>query len=317
MTIDDAFWTDPYPFSADDPVVPPDRRRAWFLGSAPMPTKEPDADREERAAQLGHLPFLRWVHHVLDFIGDECRLTKQGALFAVDRKQLEKLCTAPSRGFAWFTYGTSPRVQLAWTVLTRHGWLARGDGWVRPTGKPLPAAEGAACTEEDLDGARRLLVAALEGIGTPNRYYPSTDVTDDAVLDALLVASGPEGLVLPDHLEDGALDRCTESALLLAELSRYPHIHEVPRDPRSGHVTVGAVRQLAEVSRAFEHLVDCGLVRVDGREDLEGTGDDLFRDELPGEGRPRVYRTPGLMRGVVEQVRAARAAGAEEARPYW
>ncbi|WP_394216394.1 hypothetical protein [Brachybacterium vulturis] len=146
MTIDDAVPTAADFFGEDFagvPPAPPDRPRPWFLGDAPAPREEPseEAGRLAMAAEAAQLPFLRVARHLLEFVGDGCRTTKLGALYAVDRQRIEESCREGSDGWFWHPYGTDSRVQQAWDMLTRHGWLVREDGWVRPTGKPLVGTE--------------------------------------------------------------------------------------------------------------------------------------------------------------------------------
>ncbi|ASK66140.1 hypothetical protein CFK39_10315 [Brachybacterium avium] len=323
MTIHDAASSNLFPVGEDRPGLThhpfeePARCRPWFLGDAPAPTDEPPgpAGRALMAEELSQIAFLRWAHCLLDFIGAGCRLTKQGAMFAVDRRALEQQCTEASEGFFRSPYGTSTRFDLAWAVLTEHGWLVREEGWVRPAGRTLVRTANEVRTEADLDDVRGLLAAALDATGRTRGNILWQGSADEDVLEALLVACGPDGLVLPDHPVDGVLIHCDESTRFLAELVQHPHIREVPRDRRSGHVAGSAVAQLARISRTVDHLVDCGLLRVEHGERAEFDALDLFDDDLRGRGR--VLRGPLLLRGAVALVRTAHEAGPGHASLRW
>lgn len=308
MTIDDALPTASDRFGGDpagDSSAPPARPMPWFLGDAPAPTEEPtdEVGRREMAAAAAQLPFLRVVRHLLDFVGDGCRLTKQGALFAVDRRRIEELCRDPADGWSWRPYGADSRVQEAWNLLIRQGWLTREDGEVRPTSSPLFSSEGTTLTEEGIHAARRLLAAVLEDACPMDRYFVTTDGAERDIWDALLVASGPDGLVLPDHPRDGALIHCFESVDFLVGLLRHPYVRDVPIDRASGHVEDSAIRQLAQTAEALCRLVGCGVV-THGDEEESVARDEYWYADDPPSGRPvRAFRTPALMRGAIALMR--------------
>src|SRR5699024_9821557 len=138
------------------------------------------------------------------------RLTKRGELFAVDRRKLEPQHPDSSSARAWWLDGFTSRTQLAWSVLTRHGWLVREAGWVRPTGRPLAVTRSEGTAEPDVDGGRMLPAAALDEAAAGGWYSVLPGGFGDDVLDALLVASGSGGLALPDHPVDGRFVHCCE-----------------------------------------------------------------------------------------------------------
>lgn len=316
--IDDALPTAPDLFGDEPPggsVAPAARPRAWFLGDAPAPEEEPEdeAGRAAMAADAAQLPFLQVVRHLLEFIGDGCRTTKLGALYVVDRRRIEELCADSSDGWSWRPHGTDQRVQHAWLVLLRHGWLAREDGWVWPTGKPLLGVGPDALTAQGLEGTRRLLAAALGSDSPEGRSVPGTEMTDD-VLDALLVAAGPDGLTLPDPPRDGRLIHCFESVDFLVGLIHHPHVRDVPLDRGSGHIADSALHRLALTVGAMEHLDRGGLVTVQGEEGVDDPGEDWHQDwyamGTSDRESARIYRAPVLMRGAIALVRESRPAAA-------
>ncbi|ATG50148.1 hypothetical protein CFK38_00400 [Brachybacterium vulturis] len=311
MTIDDAVPTAADLFGEDlagAPPTPPDRPRPWFLGDAPAPREEPsdEAGRIAMAAEAAQLPFLRVAQHLLEFVGDGCRTTKLGTLYAVDRRRVEESCRDGSDGWAWHPCGTDSRVQQAWDLLTRHGWLVREDAGVRPTGTPLVGTGSDARAEDGpdedgLDGARRLLVAVLESARPAFREFSTMERAEDDIWDALLVASGPDGLVLPDHPCDGRLLHCVESVDFLVGLVRHPYVRDVPLDRSSGHVADSALRGLALTARTLEQLITCGVVTDGGDEE-----EHWYEADAPGRRPVRTYRAPALMRGAVARVRGSR-----------
>lgn len=307
MTIDDTDGTGAV--LLDGLSTPQGRPRPWFLGSAPTPTQEPTdrASRTMMMAELAQLPLFRTVRQLVDFIGDGLRITKQGELFAVDRRKLERQYSDSSSEYAWGTYGITSRTHLAWTVLTRHGWLVREEGWVRPTGRALAAPGRDDATERDLDGARSLLAAALDEAAAGDWYSVLPGGFGEDVLDALLVASGSEGLTLPNHPVDGVLLHCCESVRFLVELLRHPHIHDVPLDRRTGHVADGAVLRIARVSHSIDLLISSGLVIIERGDGVEDEEYERYDEYEHGENRVTIYRTPTVMRGAIALVRERRS----------
>lgn len=315
MTNDDALPTAAEIFGEDPaadeltaaPFGPPAGPRPWFLGDAPAPEEEPSdaAGRSAMAAEAARLPFLRVVRHLLEFVGEGCRTTKLGALYAVDRRQIEESCREDSDGWSWHPYGTDSRVQQAWNMLTQQDWLVRQDGWVRPTGKPLLKEGDGAATEEGLDGARQLLVAVLEDVPTGYSFFPPVGCDED-LLDALAVASGPSGLVLPDHPRDGRLIHCYESVDFLTGLLHHPYVRDVPVDRASGHVEDSAIGQLARTAEGIEHLAGWGVVTCVSGDDARGQEEYWYQEGASERKVARTYRAPALMRGAITLVRKSR-----------
>lgn len=298
---------------ADESADPGPRSAPWYLGDARVPADEP-TDRAGRAAmvaEFSQLPFTRTVRHLLDAIGEGMRLTKQGKLYAVDRRQVEERCAEEPAGRRWGAYGGSPGVELAWDILTRHGWLLREEGRVRPSGKVLVSDELDGMTEEALDDARHLLAAVLDtvDVGGAASWWGSSPHDDG--FDPLLVASGTDGLTLPVIPPDDRLIHCSETVDFLAALIRLPHIHHVPIDRATGHVVEGELRELGHVSRAMGDMDSKGLLVAPSRsgrapdEDYGNYGD-------YGDYRDRrslmTFRAPVMMRGAIAVLRERRAA---------
>lgn len=310
MTIDD-LYTPPAELP-DDYEDPPARTVPWYLGDAPMPADEPtdQTGRAAMAAELTQLPLLTSVRHLLDVIGDGLRVTKQGKLFAADRRQVEKLCADGTTVGVWNAYGWSSHVERAWDILTRHGMLLREEGQVRPTGSAVLPEAGNAPSEEGLDGARQLIAAALDtvGIGDTHSWWPGS--FSDGELDAVLVASGPDGLTLPVLPSDDRLIHCSETVNFLVAVIRHPHIHDVPIDRATGHLAEQELARLGRVSRTMDHLSSQGLLIVSRRDEQMRYGDyGDYGDYEGGRDRDRVetYRAPVIIRGAIAMLRERRA----------
>lgn len=309
-TIPDCFGTDsPTDGHTDDSPTPPARAKAWFLGEAPAPADEPsdEAGRSAMAAEAAQLPLLQVTHHLLEFVGDGCRATKTGALFAIDRRRIGKRWNEESGGRSWLRHHTEWQVADAWVVLTDHGWLTVEDGWARPTGKPLVSVGSEAATDEELEGTRQLLAAVLESASVDSLRHPFEEEPAEDLWDALLVASGPEGLVLPDLPRDSRLLHCAESVSFLVGLVGHPYVREVPLDHASGHIADSALHRLARTSQALAQLSGWGVL-TDGGKDLEAWEEYWYEDDAPGSTSAQTYRAPVLMRGAVALVRERREA---------
>ncbi|GAA1316154.1 MAG: hypothetical protein ACTIMA_03120 [Brachybacterium tyrofermentans] len=322
MTTDDSYLPSADLFDdgdlTDDRADPGTRSAPWYLGDACVPADEP-TDRAGRAAmraEFSHLPFTRTVRHLLDAIGDGMRLTRQGKLYAVDRRRVEERCAEEPTGRRWGPYGGGTGVELAWDVLTRLGWLLREEGRVRPSGKVLVGDERDDATEEALDDARQLLAAVLDtvDVGGATSWWGSSPPDDG--FDALLVASGTDGLTLPVIPPDDRLIHCSETVDFLAALIRQPHIHHVPIDRATGHVAEGKLRELGHVSRAMSALDSKGLLVAPSHSGR--APDEDYRDRWddgnygnPGDYRDHrslmTFRAPVMMRGAVAVLRERRA----------
>lgn len=136
-----------------------------------------------------------------------------------------------------------------------------------------------------------------------DRAFLATDGTERDIWDALLVASGPDGLVLPDHPRDGALIHCFESVDFLVGLLRHPYVRHVPIGRASGHVEDSAIHQLAQTAEHLSRLVGCGVLTCGSDEVADAHDEYWYLDDAPGRRPVRTYRAPTLMRGVIALAR--------------
>ncbi|MFC7375435.1 hypothetical protein ACFQRD_09200 [Brachybacterium sp. GCM10030268] len=298
MTIDYAHGTGPDDLS--DIPEPRVRQVPWFLGDAPTSTTE-SADAARPAAMavgLDQLPFFRTMRHLVDFIGEGRRLTKRGDLFAVDRRQVERSIFGDAPIDTWWRHRGDSLTQFVWSVLIRHGVLLRADGSVRVSEGHRASSMAGTVPGLDVDEAESMIEIGLEhaDVGTGLWFGGTGGVLSEDSLDALLVASGPDGLVLPDHPGDAELIHCSETVHFLVGLLRHPHIRDVPIDRRTGHVVAAELWRLVRVSLSMDNLVSRGLV-------LGGGCDDEAERDLG-----RTYRAPVEVRGAVARMRERRAA---------
>ena len=228
------------------------------------------------------------------------RVTKQGRLYAVDRREFVAQI-GPARRWE---YGTDAyHVDSAWTLLLTNGWLALAEGQVRPADHP-PFPGFDADAEHYLDACRLVFASVLE-TDDVGHWTWGMRFGDDDVLEALLIASSPAGLILPDHPADGTIVHCDEMVRLLVELVRHPWIRDVPIERSTGHIEPAALRQLAWCGEALCSLSRRGVLVVE-------TEDEDYRGEYidsPGQrDRSMRFRAPILMRGAVELLQARRPA---------
>lgn len=292
-----------------DPDLSEQENRPWFLGEAPAPAEEPSDDRaqEEMRAELVTYPLVRLLTALLEFIGDGRRVTKQGRLFAADRKEFVGRF-GPARSWA---YGADAYdVEAAWKLLLTNGWLALADGQVRPAADP-PFPGGFDAGAEHYLEACRLVVASVLETDDVGPYGWGARYADDEVLEALLIASSPAGLTLPDHPVDGTIVHCDEMVRLLVGLVRHPWIRDVPIERSTGHIEAAALRRLAWCGEALWSLCRRGVLVVetdpyelDEYEDY-GSG---YIDPPRQRDRTTRFRAPIVMRGAVELVRERRRA---------
>lgn len=141
------------------------------------------------------------------------------------------------------------------------------------------------------------------GAGVARGWDPTARADD--VLQALLIASGPGGLIAPRHPHDGVLIHCSEVEVFLVELVRHPFIQDVPTGRGRGHVDGREVERLAATFRRIDILVRAGVVTTNEQDD-DFCGDDDYGDD---ENRPTIYRAPALLRGAVASLRGARDTG--------
>lgn len=292
-----------------DPDLARRRERPWFLGEAQAPAEEPSDDHGQAAmrAELVTNPLIRVLAGLLEFIGDGRRVTKQGRLYAVDRREFVAQI-GPARRWE---YGTDAyHADSAWTLLLTNGWLALAEGQVRPADHPPFPGGFDADAEHYLDACRLVFASVLE-TDDVGHWTWGMRFGDDDVLEALLIASSPAGLILPDHPADGTIVHCDEMVRLLVELVRHPWIRDVPIERSTGHIEPAALRQLAWCGEALCSLSRRGVLVVE-TDRYEPSEDEDYRGEYidpPGQrDRSMRFRAPILMRGAVELLRARRRA---------
>ena len=312
MTPDDTDFTDSDVFATvRDSAL-------WFLGEAPVPGREPQ-DAEERAGMLAEfeqLPFLLTVRHLLDFVGEGRRITKQGELFAVDRRELEELLDEVDTRWSWHLHGSGQILHLAWRTLLSRRVLFREEGQVRPVLKRLEDQWDSSDPEQQLKGMQSQVETALEAALTSHEFTPWSVGFDDHLMDALLIASGPDGLLLPTLPPDGDLVHCREVVQFMSQMLRHPWIRQVPLDHVTGHPSEHGLRALSHTLYVMGRLNDCGLLtsapeRSDPDSAWEGDGQ-VVLDYGPSVRDRRyspmaLYRAPVAMRGVIARVRARRS----------
>lgn len=283
MTLDDTEFTDPGTSETSRDSAP------WFLGGAPVPDIEPKGvgERAGMLAELERLPFLVTVRHLLDFVGERRRLTKQGELFAVDRRELERLLSGEEPHWSVRRYDSGQTLHLAWKTLLDSGVLIKGDGQVRPDPSKREDQWDPADPEQPLTWAQSLVEAALETALTSREFTAWKVIPEEHLMDALLIASGPDGLLLPTLPRGGHLVHCDEVVDFMSQLVRHPWIREVPLDHFTGHPSSAGLQDLLRTVHQLEWLDGCGLLTSLHRTgEWEGDGSavleyDYSRDTLP------------------------------------
>jgi len=308
MTIhDDMILSSPGRFAPD---LAERQDRPWFLGEAPAPTEEP-SDEQGRAAMRAELvtnPLIRVLASLLEFIGEGRRVTKQGRLFAVDRRELiAQIWPGRNRDYDPDACG----VENAWTLLLSNGWLALADGQVRPAEAP-PFPGGFDADAEHYLEACRLAFASVLETDDVGPYGWGARYADDDVLEALLIATSPTGLTLPDHPVDGTIVHCREMVRLLVDVVRHPWIRDVPINRSTGHIESAALRHLARCGEALWSLPRRGVVAVEEEphelptyEQYSGAG---YVDPPTERDHTTRFLAPVVMRGAVALVRERRRA---------
>lgn len=288
------------------PHLPEWEARPWFLGDAPAPATEPREDRvqrEMRAELFGH-PLIRVLAGLLEFIGDGRRVTKQGRLFAADRKEFAgQFGLARSWGYGAEGHG----VETAWTLLLTNGWLALADGQVRPAEEPPYPGGFDAGAEHYLEACRLAFASVLE-TDDVGPYGWGARYADEEILEALLIASSPAGLTLPDHPVDGAIVHCQDMVRFLVGLVQHPWIRDVPIERSTGHIEHAALRGLAGCGQALRTLRRRGVVVVEVEADPYELEYEEYLDPCERPDRTTTFRAPVVMRGAVELVRERRRA---------
>lgn len=309
-TYDDVLLSSPglYDPGHDDPGRAEHRHRPWFLGAAPAPAEEPSDDHGQAAmrAELVTNSLICVLAGLLEFIGDGRRVTKQGHLFAVDRKELVAQLGQVRLG----GYGADAHdVAIAWRLLLTNGWLTLEDGQVRPAQDPPFPGGFDADAEHYLDACRLAFASVLES-DDAGGYGWGARGTDDEVLEALLIATSPDGLTLPDHPVDGTIVHCSEMVRLLLEVIRHPWIRDVPINRSTGHIESAALHHLAWCGEALWSLPRRGVVVVEEEPYVPPAYEEYSRSGYvpPPSKRDCTtrFRAPAIMRGAAALVRERR-----------
>ena len=277
--------------------------RAWFLGEAPAPEAEPvDAEgRARMAVEVRASPMLRWLREILTFVGEGRKVTHAGTFYVTEVKQFlreTRPAAARSRD-RWGTEQTGPSLDERLRLLRMLGWLETVERTVRPTAAcPAPAELHAADGEALADVVRTLLAAIVErsrrhGGGVP-RFAPAVAPDPRALLDALLVTTRHEGLLLPWSPQDGHIDHCWQACDYVVGLLGHPHIRRVPLDPVSGHPDPRELAGLAAIDATLGDLVRWGVLEAEKVRDDSGE---------PLRSLTTRYRGPLVLRGAVAEVR--------------
>ena len=309
MTLDDTEFIDRGTSATSRDSAP------WFLGEAPVPVIEPKGvgERAGMLAELERLPFLVTVRHLLDFVGERRRLTKQGELFAVDRRELERLLSGEEPHWSVRRYDSGQTLHLAWKTLLDSGVLIKGDGQVRPDPSKREDPWDPADPEQPLTWAQSLVEAALETALTSREFTAWTVIPEEHLMDALLIASGPDGLLLPTLPRGDHLVHCDDVVEFMSQLLRHPWIREVPLDHITGHPSSTGLRALSRTRYLLERLDGCGLLTspLESPHQADAWDEDStavleydYSPWHPPYAATALYRVPVAMRSVIARVGA-------------
>jgi hypothetical protein len=299
------------------------RPRPWYLGTTPVP----DGDLHDPAAiermrkEVGRLGLVRDCRDTLGFIGPEGRrLTRQGRPYVADMKAYARSTTEPEDDF-------DPRwglpeeklmrgVDGAWPVLVSQGWIVVEDGRVRWSaeiedsglvgswGEPgVRSRLGDQALEGWLDILTDRLEARVDSASFGYSYglgHEGSASEQDAVLEALLIASGDGGLRLPWVPEDGRVVHCFEVQSFYRSVIAIPGIEYVP-DPGLGeHPGPDQLGGVVDLGRTLGDLEDLGVWRTPGH------GRFGYRSWRERETEPDRFHAPFYLREVVARIRARR-----------
>ncbi|ASK64693.1 hypothetical protein CFK39_01255 [Brachybacterium avium] len=198
----------------------------------------------EDAAVYAANDFVERAAALLEHLGGQPRkVTGTGALNRADSAEvLEALGMRPSLRTMW----ERPELAGPWVTLLDGGWLEVTSGMVHPLAGPVPYVPLAAGGEGFVEFGHALLSACLFGKDARDAQDGGFRGMPDTIA-ALLVACGPEGLVMPDLLSPDA-----------AELP-------VPLDPSTGEWDRAELHRLVAVTRDLDDLVDLGILHRHGR----------------------------------------------------
>jgi hypothetical protein len=287
----------------------------------------PDGDlhdaeaRERMRKEIGRLGLVRDCRDTLGFIGSEGRrLTRQDRPYVADMKAYARSTAQPEDG-------TDPRwgrpeqrlqrgVDEAWPVLVSLGWIVVEDGrvrwsadiedsglvgsWGEPGARPRL---GDRALERWLDILTDMLEARVgdESFGYPyGRGRRRSASEQDDVFEALLIASGDEGLRLPWVPEDGRVVHCSEVQSFYRSVIAIPGIEYVPDPGLGNHPGPDQLGGVVDLARTLGDLGEFGVRRTPGH---DGFGYTSWRER---ETEPDWFHAPFYLRKVVARIRARR-----------
>ncbi|MDN5899767.1 MAG: hypothetical protein L0H74_06815 [Brachybacterium sp.] len=198
---------------------------------------------EDTAPYTGN-HFVERAAALLEHIGEQPRkVTSTGALNRADSAAvLDLLDLPPSLRTMW----ERPELAGPWVTLLDGGWLEITSGTVQRLAGPVPYVPLAVGGEGFVEFGHAVLTASLFGKDTRDAEDGGFRGMPDTIA-ALLVACGPEGLLLPD--------------LQSPRAEELP----VPIDPATGEWDREELHRLVAVSRDLEDLVRIGILSRQGR----------------------------------------------------
>ncbi|QCR52256.1 hypothetical protein C1N80_00770 [Brachybacterium sp. SGAir0954] len=287
--------------AADAPRPAP---RPWFLGDVPVPEAVDPDDPEGRALLRSQLPAFDWPGHLqdlLDFVGEGRRVTRTGTFYVADVRAYRRGGRCPARRRdRWSTWDPAPGLDERARMLRGLGWVEIVDHVLQPTAlcpdrEALRDAAGTAMLQAMRDGLAAILAQRLQRQGH-DLWLRAEDSPREPLTEALLLATRPEGLLLPWAPMDGDLDHCRQVCEYLAGLLQHPAIRSVPLDPYTGHPHPAALRELAHLGAVLEDLVRWGVLSA------EGGDPELERSVRAGIATR--YRAPLVLRAAIAEVEA-------------
>lgn len=296
MRDDTRQWADTDELLAGD-LMPPceseprEQTREWFLGAVEPPTAEPtDPDGvAQMRVELATNPLLELLRGALDHIGDGLRVTARGRPYVADVRRFRQTRTEGRDSYDADRFFGAPGLEGAADLLLKLEWVEVSDGMLRPVDTPA-LADPSAPDDAVVEAAREVFAEVLRTEQTPGPW--GARPADAQVLhDALLIASGPEGLRLPWVPYNGQFLHCDHVVHFLVELLTYPNIRHLPLDRRTGHPQEAALVRLQSLRDTMDRLMRWGVISKSGPAYYE---DDI--DEA-------LYRAPLVIRGAVAQLR--------------
>lgn len=296
MREDTRQWTETGELLAGDLIPPvedepPEQTREWFLGTVEPPTAEPtDPDGvAQMRVELATNPLLELLRGALDHIGDGLRVTARGRPYAADMRRFQRARTDGRDTYGGDRCFGAPGLDAAVDRLLQLGWVEVADRMLRPVGTPA-LSDPSAPNADVVQAAREVFAAALRAAQEPDPW--GARPADAQVLhDALLIASGPEGLRLPWVPYNGQFLHCDHVVHFLVDLLTFPNIRQLPLDRRTGHPQEAALVRLQSLRDTMDHLARRGLISTSGP---------AYDEDDIGDAH---YRAPLIIRGVIAQLR--------------